>query len=82
MKNFLIKFIKDLQESQKCKIPKIKENNLIPVIEFFKLIKDDLSVIEDIIKKPQWFMNSGLYSINEKEEKIFINQLKKEINRG
>ncbi len=52
MKNFLMKFIKDLQESQKCKIPKINENNLIPVIEFFKLIKDDLSVIENIIKKP------------------------------
>jgi|ETNmetMinimDraft_14_1059893.scaffolds.fasta_scaffold133363_2 hypothetical protein len=73
MKNFLVKFIKDLQESQKCKIPKINEKNLIPLIEFYKLIKDDLSVIENIVKKPQWFMNSGLYSIDEKEEKSFIN---------
>ena len=47
------------------------------------MIKDDLAVVEELAAKNynNWFIRSSFYAVDEQEEKNFINQLKKEINR-
>jgi len=67
MKIFLMKFVRDLQQSKRSVDKKVEETSLITLIEFYKIIKDDLSEIEDICASNQHlnFLNPNFFRVNE-----------------
>lgn len=78
MKIFLMKVIKDLKSKNK-----INETNLITLIEFYKIIKDDLSEIEDIAEhsnNASWFVNPKFFMIDSANEHSFLEHVTKELN--
>jgi len=82
MKIFLMKFIKDLQQSKRSVDKKVQETSLITLIEFYKIIKDDLQEIESIASSNQMleFTNTQFFRINPSDEKEFLDHIEQEMN--
>lgn len=48
-----MKFIKDVKESKRNANQTLNEDNLVALLEFYKIIKDDLEEIETILNNSQ-----------------------------
>jgi len=82
MKIFLMKFIKDLQQSKRSVDKQVKETSLITLIEFYKIIKDDLREIEDIASNNQHlgFINPDFFRVNPSNEETFRKHVQQEMS--
>jgi len=59
------------------------ETSLITLIEFYKIIKDDLSQIESLagqLDQFQLFVNPEFFTINEQSEKLFREYIQTEMS--
>lgn len=60
----------------------MSETSLITLIEFYKIIKDDLKEIEDIANSSQHllgYVNPGFFKVNPVNEKAFREHIHQEL---
>jgi len=60
----------------------MSETSLITLIEFYKIIKDDLKEIEDIANESQHllgFVNPGFFKVDAVNEKAFREHIHQEL---
>lgn len=80
-----MKFIKDVKESKRNKNKTVSEENLVKLLEFYKIIKDDLQEIETILSnanQQQWFINPEMFKVNENLEQLLVKYIKKQLNKN
>jgi len=77
-----MKFIKDLQQSKRSVDKKVQETSLITLIEFYKIIKDDLQEIEAIASSSQHlgFLNSQFFKVDQINEEAFREHIQQEMS--